>query len=396
MNTHQPVTSGARPRRAFRPSPLFRTALAAALLLCAGSLAMAAEPAPSLVKVFEAGQGGYDTYRIPAIIVTQKGALLAFCEGRKNSASDSGDIDLVLRRSADNGVTWGPMQVVVDDGDSTCGNPVPIVDRNTGTIVLPFTKNKGSEKEDQIMKGEVPPRSVWVTRSRDEGATWSKPVEISAQVRPPDWRWYATGPCHGIQLADGRLVVPCNHSTGPKIDQVYSHVIFSEDGGVSWKLGGSAEGGTDESTVVELANGALYLNMRNNHGTNCRAYAVSQDKGMTWSPTSDDATLVEPVCQGSVLRLSTEQKGGKNRVLFANPASKRRENLTVRLSYDECKSWPVAKTLWPGPAAYSDLVASADGAIGCLFECGDKKAYETITYACFSLVWLSDGADLLP
>ena len=153
------------------------------------------------------------------------------------------------------------------------------------------------------------------------------------------------------------------------------------------------EGRTDECTVVELADGSLYLNMRTYRNTRHRAIAVSHDRGTTWMPVTDDDTLIEPVCQASALRLSTEKSHGKNRVLFSNPSSTRRENLTVRLSYDECKTWPISKVLWAGPSAYSDLVVAADGKIGCLFECGEKKAYETLTLALFTLEWLTDGAD---
>ncbi len=330
----------------------------------------AADPGVKKVTVYQSGSGGYHTYRIPAIAVTRQGTLLAFCEGRKGSQSDSGNIDLLLRRSTDHGQTWLPVETVVDDGNQTCGNPCPIVDRRTGVVVLLFCKNRGSDNEGQVLRGEVPPRSVWVTVSRDDGVTWSKPVEISSQVRKPNWRWYATGPCHGIQLADGRLVAPCDHSTSNDDKGLHSHVIFSDDAGATWKLGGVQPGHTDESTVVELNDGALYLNVRNYRPAHRRAFSFSHDRGTTWSPLDDDPALIEPRCQGSVLSLSTQKSAGRNRVLFSNPASDKRENLTVRLSYDECKTWPVAKAVWPGPAAYSDLVVAADGSIGCLFECG--------------------------
>ena len=348
---------------------------------------------PAQIPVFVSGEGGYDTYRIPALAITAKGTLLAFCEGRKGSSADYGDIDLLLRRSTDNGRTWQPAQVLVDDGESTCGNPCPMVDRRTGAVVLLITKNNANERESQIMKGEAAPRTVWVLKSSDDGITWSTPVDISAQVRRPDWRWYATGPCHGIQLADGRLVAPCDHSTGPRKEEMFSHVIYSDDGGATWNIGGQLESRTDESVAVELTDGTLYLNARNRRDRNRRAYALSQDRGITWSAVADDETLVEPVCQGSALRLSTAADGGKNRVLFSNPASTKRESMTVRISYDECKTWPVAKVLWPGPSAYSDLVVAADGQIGCLYERGEKSPYESIIFARCSLEWLTDGAD---
>lgn len=345
------------------------------------------------MPLFEAGQGGYHTYRIPALALTANGTVLAFCEGRLEGQADAGNIDILLRRSTDHGRTWDAPRVIVDDGADTCGNPCPILERESGTLLLLFCKNKGAENEDMIFSGEASPRSVWLTKSSDHGATWTQPVEISPQVRKPGWRWYATGPGHGIQLADGTLVAPCNHSDGPDDDWMHSHVILSEDGGASWKIGGIEEKRTDESTVLELADGSLYHNMRSYRGKNRRAISFSRDKGLTWAPVTEDETLIDPVCQGSVLRLSTESSGGKNRVLFSNPASKKRENLTVRLSEDECKTWPVGKTLWPGPSAYSDLVVLGDKSIGCLYERGENNYRENLTFARFTLEWLTDGKD---
>lgn len=364
------------------------------LLACTAAVAQAPESdAPRMTPLFQAGDAGVDTYRIPALAITTKGTLLAFCEARWKSSSDTGNIDLVMRRSTDNGATWEPMATLVNDGDNVCGNPCPIVDQKTGDIILLITKNIGSEHQGQIMKGEAAPRTPWMLRSNDDGVTWSAPVDISAQARKPDWRWYATGPGHGIQLTGGRLVAPCDHSTGPEDADLHSHVIFSDDGGNTWQVGGVLPGTTDESIAVELANGDLYLNMRNMRGDHRRYISTSPDNGATWTPVRMDSALIEPVCQASVLRLSTEKEVGKNRILFSNPASEKRENLTVRVSYDECATWPVGKTLWAGPAAYSDLVVCPDKSIGCLFERGEKSPYETITFAQFPLEWLTDGKD---
>ncbi len=344
--------------------------------------------------VFVRQQGGYDTYRIPAIVVTRKGTLLAFCEGRKSGQGDSGNIDLVLKRSVDGGKNWTPMIAIVDDGGHTCGNPAPVVDRKTGTIWLPFTKNRGDIHEKQILKGQGT-RDIWVTKSDDDGLTWSKPVEITASVRKPGWRWYATGPCHSIQLRNGKMVIPCDHSLDPDFSNWYSHVFFSDNGGKTWKLGGSAGGYTNESTIVELMDGSLYLNMRSYKGTHRRMVAYSRDEGMTWTEPKDDPFLIEPRCQASVIRYTGTDDYKKNRILFSNPASIKRENMTVRLSYDETKTWGVSKTFDPGPSAYSDLVILPDGTIGCLYERGEKSAYETISFARFTLDWLTDGEDTL-
>jgi len=330
---------------------------------------------PKQARVFVAGEGGYHTYRIPAILVSPKGTVLAFCEGRRNSGSDHGDIDLVLRRSSDHGATFGPMQVVwTEAGDVTVGNPCPVVDASTGTIWLLFCRDNDD---------------VFVTHSTDDGATWAAPREITQDVKSADWSWYATGPVHGIQLESGRLLIPCDHRIrGSKT--MYSHVVYSDDHGATWRLGGVLDEKTDECTAVQTADGAVYLNMRSYHGKRCRAVARSADGGETWSEVALDENLVEPTCQASVLRLSTAADGGKNRVLFSNPASTERVSMTVRVSYDECKTWSPGRVLHHGPSAYCDLAAASDGTVLCFYERGAQHAYETITLARFGLAWLED------
>ena len=316
-------------------------------------------------KLFTSGVDGYHTYRIPAIVVATDGTILAFCEGRKNSARDDGDIDLVLKRSFDNGNTWQNMQIIADDGDNTMGNPCPVVDRDTSVIWLPLCKNN-----DQ----------VYVMKSENNGATWSDPVDITKDVKLPSWGWYATGPGHGIQLANGRLVIPCDHREG-KI--MHSHVFYSDDHGCSWKLGGILGEDTNECEVVETRDGSLYINMRSYKGNNRRAYAWSQDGGITWSEVFEDDTLIEPVCQSSIVRYD------ENRVLFSNPANTKREKMTVRVSYDECRTWTVSKVLNPGPSGYSDLAIAPDMTICCLYERGESDYRETITFVQFNIEWLN-------
>ena len=328
--------------------------------------------------IFKAGKGGYHTYRIPAILVTQKGTALAFCEGRKNSGSDIGNIDLVLRTSRDGGVTWDAMRVIHDDGENTIGNPCPILDRDTGVVWLLFCRNN---------------QQVFVTSSSDDGQTWAAPAEITKDVKPADWGWYATGPCHGIQLRSGRMLAPCDHKVvGPAPNHRYSHVIYSDDHGKTWKLGGSLPDGTDECVAVEGDDGAVYLNTRGDH-KNGRAVAWSRDGGLTWSEVRHDAVLQEPVCQGSAVRLTGAEKHGKSRILFSNPGALFRVNMTVRLSYDGCQTWAVSRSLWEGPSAYSDLCVLPDMKIGCLYERGKWRPYETITFALFDLPWLTAGKD---
>lgn len=354
-------------------------AAAVAFLLALSAAGRTAEV--KQVPVFVSGQDGYHTYRIPALLVTKKGTLLAFCEGRKNSSSDTGHIDLLLQRSFDGGQTWVKRQLVWNDGGNTCGNPCPVQDARTGTIWLLLTHNLGSDTEEQILNGTSKgTRTVWVSKSDDEGATWSQPVEITQDVKRPDWTWYATGPGIGIQLPSGRLVVPCDHQVaGTRVQQ--ANVIFSDDAGKSWKLGGVVGPKCDEAQVVELRDGRVMLNIRSYRGNHRRLVALSKDGGLTFSELHEDAHLIEPVCQGSILRYPGAQGG----ILFSNPASTKRERMTVRLSRDEGCSWPLSRVLHDGPSAYSCLGVLPDGTIACLYERGERSAYETITLARFTI-----------
>ena len=368
------------------------TAFPFLIALALGSLLPAAKAQPKADReasldeqpIFTAGEGGYHTYRIPSLIVTKQGTLLAFCEGRKNGRGDTGDIDLLLRRSRDGGKTWGKMQVVWDDGTNTCGNPCPVIDAATGTIWLLLTHNLGKDTEAEIVGGTSEgSRTVWISKSSDDGVTWSKPVDITKDVKSPEWTWYATGPGIGIQTKSGRLVVPCD-SKSEKGKVRESHVIYSDDHGTTWKLGGVVGPGCNESQVAELDDGTLLLNMRSYQANNRRLIATSKDGGVTFTKPVEDKTLIEPVCQASLIRVP----GEKNTLLFNNPASTKRENMTVRLSRDGGKTWPVSRLLYSGPAAYSCLAVLADGGIACLYERGEKSPYEKMTFARFSKGWL--------
>jgi sialidase-1 len=333
--------------------------------------------------VWRAGADGYHTYRIPALLATRRGTLLAFCEGRRASTSDSGDIDLLLKRSTDGGRTWSEQALIADFGSDTVGNPCPVEDRETGDVWLPLTSNPGNLTEREIEKDSARgTRRVWMMRSRDDGRSWSKPADITAPAKDPGWGWYATGPGNGIQLRSGRLVIPCDHRRFEGQAR-HSHVIYSDDHGRNWKIGGSAQPDTNECAVVELRDGSLLLNMRNYSGTNRRALARSRDGGLTWGEFREDEALIEPVCQASLIRYD------RGRLLFSNPASKKRERLAVRVSEDDGRSWAHSRVLHEGPSAYSSLVLLRGGQVGCLYECGEKSPYETITMARFGLAWIT-------
>lgn len=347
--------------------------------------------------LFVSGQDGYFRYRIPALATTLQGTILAFCEARKFTGRDSDQIDLFLRRSLDGGRTFSEVQVVATEHDWVCGNPAPVVDRDTGTIWLLLCKNHRYGDETMICEGRAP-RTVWVTHSDDDGATWREPTEITSQVKPDDWSWYATGPGHGLHLRSGRLVIPCDHIVlrdGNRQDPHHSHVVYTDDHGATWRVGGIVSPGTNECTAFEDAQGRLCVNCRNQYwlaeGGNYRAVAWSHDGGLTFSPAVHDAALLEPICQASIYRWADE-RGGRDLVLFSNPASRTRDHMTVRLSRDGGQTWPLARLLHAGPAAYSDLCITHEGQICCLYERGRGGPYEAISLARFSFEWLSAGS----
>jgi hypothetical protein len=337
-------------------------------------------------ELWTSGKGSH-TYRIPAITKTTKGTLLAFCEARRSGGGDAGDIDLVGKRSTDGGKTWSDTQTIWNDAGNTCGNPCPVVDAQTGTIHLLMTWNLGSDTEKMICeRSSKDTRRVFVSRSTDDGLSWSKPEEITNAVKKPDWTWYATGPGNGIQLGSGRLVIPCDHKTG-KPGEYFSHVIYSDDHGTSWQLGGIVPcDKANECAVAERADGSLVLNMRNaDREKRYRLVATSADGGTTWSQAQADGQLPEPICQASLIRL------GNGGFLFSNPGNTQHRSLmTVRLSQDEGASWGVTRILASGPAAYSSLVQVDADTAACLYEGGTSSPYETITLALIPLRWFTN------
>ncbi len=359
----------------------------------AGEAAGGEEPFLHESDLFVSGQDGYHTYRIPTMVISKKGTVLVFCEGRKTGISDAGDIDLLLRRSFDGGKSWGKTRLVHEEGGATkitIGNPCPVVDAR-GTIHLVFCRNN---------------RRAFHMKSTDDGATFSRPVEITATFRAFDLKWdrLGTGPVHGIQTGSGRIILPVwlwdTHQRGER-----SEVIHSDDSGATWSPGGIVPLKTEkynECTVLETADGSLLLNLRIegakkwNEGIGKRAVARSIDGGQTWTEARLSDELLCPVCQAAMVRLTRAGAHGKNRILFSNPAnSSTRDHMTVRLSYDEGRSWPVAKLLHAGPSSYSDLAVTKDMTILCVYEGGRKHRREWLRLARFNLQWLTDGKDRL-
>lgn len=361
----------------------------------AGSADRAAAP-PQTIPLWTSGQDGYHTYRIPALLVTPRDTVLAFCEGRKTSHRDHGDLDLVVKRSQDGGRTWTPQQIVHEEGgdaEITIGNPCPVVDAASGTVWLPFCRDN---------------RRVLVTSSSDDGRTWTPPRDLSDAVTRPDWTWVATGPGIGIQLRRGphagRLVIPCDHRRKlPDGSQEHnSHMMFSDDGGRTWAIGAAIQTGGNECQVIERADGTLLVNARmQGDFRGYRGIATSTDGGQTFTPLAVDRALPCPLCQGSLVRYAEPDASGPGLLLFSNPRppagtvdgpNRSRVDLTVRLSRDDGRTWPVARRLHAGPAAYSSLARLADGTILCLYEAGTERYHEGIRLARFAPEWLTAAA----
>lgn len=347
------------------------------------------------IRIEDAGQytlyrsqsNGYHTYRIPALAVTKQGTLLAFCEGHKEKLADNGWIDMLVKRSADNGITWSEQQVIWTDPRNTCGNPSPVVDLDTGAIWLLMSWNYGDSRRNHIVDTT---RRVFVTCSTDDGHTWAKPREITDDVKLTNWIWYATGPGAGIQKQKapcaGRLIIPCDH--GKIENECRSHIIYSDDHGKSWRLGGHVPREPEtECEVVEMADGRLMLNMRSYHrARKTRQVAFSRDGGLTWEDQHFDQTLIDSICQASIRRYAWPVPGRSGLILFSNPASRdQRVKMTLRASFDDGVTWPFQKTLHEGPSAYSDLAVLGNGEIACLFESGEQSPYERLTLARFSV-----------
>jgi sialidase-1 len=326
---------------------------------------------PFRTVLYAQGTEGYNTFKIPTMITAPNGAILAFAEARTEHKDDWSKTDIVVRKSYDKGTTWTPLRVLASEGNLVMGNACPVTDRNTGYIWLIFCKQNDR---------------VFTMHSNDNGESWTKPIDITKDVKPGDWTWYATGPSHGIQLKDGTLVIPADHIVRRKMQ---GHVIYSKDGGRTWRLGGTIPTG-EEGTLAELDNGDLYINIRPVK-PGYRVTAVSRDKGLTWSDVSYDKALPDPACQGNLIKI---EKPGGSLYLFTNPADTlHREKMTVRMSDDGCKTWSKSKVLYEGLASYSalSLIDAKNGIIGCIFERGANFYAEEIVFTRFPLGYLDDA-----
>ena len=376
---------------------LLAALLLAALLLAAASLT-AAEPQFS--DIFVNKTDGYAVFRIPSVVVTKKGTVLAFAEGRKNMG-DQAQNKIVLKRSTNGGAAWGALQLIHDDGANSLNNPTALVAANGRVFLMwqriPAHMNEGSKDTATGFEGEKIYRTFLVT-SDDDGATWSKPREVTRGTkRETGATTVCSGPGIGIQLTrgphKGRLIVPFNEGPYGKWN---NYAAYSDDNGATWRCGENVPGALqangrsqlNEVQMAELSDGSVRLDSRQFGGGASRKTAVSKDGGATWSPAQNMLGMRDPSCMASILRYSFDG-GAQGRLLHSGPDSGKRDTGTIYLSTDDGATWPVKRVLWPGGFAYSVLTRFADGTVGCLFE-ADNCA--RIVFARFTLDWLLEGS----
>lgn len=371
----------------------------------------------------------YHSFRIPSLVRTRANTLLAFAEGRAASNRDHGNINLLLKRSTDNGQTWSALGEVVGRTQATWGNPTAVVDRVTGTVWLflsynpPGTSESGADGTTPITRWDQ--RRVFLTSSTDDGVSWADPVDLTEQLKPKThadgrvWAWDAVGPGVGVQLTNGWLVVPAQ-----------SRNLISRDHGVTWtqvpitdSATGARQEGTGESTVLQLADGRLYRNDRaagywkDTDAATKRRWVTRGTVEGAFDRFRADNGLPDPRNEASIMRYNTD---APSRIVFLNSAStSTRTAMRVRISTDEAVTWTCSRPLndlplppsrtagWGGLGAgdvreggYSSLARTNDFHIGALVEVNENAAnagttltsHRSIVFRKFNLPWVLAGS----
>lgn len=354
---------------------------------------------PRFSDVFVSGADGYVSIRIPSVVISKKGTVLAFAEGRQKP-TDQAENDIILKRSTDAGATWGGLQLIQDDGANSLNNPTAVV-TSSGKIILMYQRIPAHLKERSKntgtgYEGNDIYRTLVVT-SEDDGVTWSAPRDVTRETKRPTLaNTICSGPGIGIQLTrgnhKGRILIPFNEGPYHKWN---NYAVFSDDDGATWKCGDNVPGvmvtddklgeksQVNEVQIAELSDGGIALNSRQYDGSKVRKISTSTDGGQTWSSVADAPELTDPGCMASLLRYSFDDAEGA--MLYSGPDSPDRSNDTIRLSSDDARSWPTKKILYPGGFAYSVLTKLPDGRVGCLFE---ADGYKRCVFATFTTDWV--------
>lgn len=353
-----------------------------------------------------AGQDNVHTYRIPGLITTNAGTLIAIYDIRYNNSKDlQEDIDIGMSRSTDGGQSWEPMKVIMDMGEwggrpqrlNGTGDPCILYDHFTGTLWVAALWMSGSHHEKMLWWDSKPGMTPEETgqfilaKSTDDGISWSDPVNITSQIKDPSWQLLLAGPRRGLTLSDGTLVFPVQYKSDLGVQALdggqytcQSTIVYSTDKGKTWQIGTGAKPNTTEAQAVELSDGSIMLNMRDDLNRaakdkgNGRAVAISRDLGKNWAlhPSSNHA-LIEPNCMASLI--SANVKAGRKTIpvlFFSNPSHpSERRNLTLKASTDEGSTWLAENQVLLNEETgfgYSCLTITKDKCVGILYE-GERE-----------------------
>jgi sialidase-1 len=368
-------------------------------LMCISASWTWALDAPERTVLFNMGDYDSQYWRIPALVTAADNSLVAVVDKRGSSLGDlPNTISIMSRRSTDNGKNWSEPVVVAQGGNGkTYGDPAVVLDKKTGNLICMFVGDQGLWNATPYNR-----QGIYVSKSTDNGVSWSEPVAITDQVYANHSSWYAgfAGSGHGLCLKDGRLMfVLAIRATSATGVPLHNYAIYSDDGGDNWTLSTNAAttaGG--EAKVVELENGDILMSIRNPSKGN-RIFCKSTDRGQTWGKAYFETELKDPACNGDIIRYSystDEGSEGKSRLLHSLPESTTtRENVTIYLSEDDGETWPIKKRLVDGYSAYSSLTVLSDGTIGALVEEGKwdsnlpgEDGFQLVFYR-FTMDWLT-------
>lgn len=368
-------------------------------LMCISASWTWASDAPERTVLFNMGDYDSQYWRIPALVTAADNSLVAVVDKRGSSLGDlPNTISIMSRRSTDNGKNWSEPVVVAQGGNGkTYGDPAVVLDKKTGNLICMFVGDQGLWNATPYNR-----QGIYVSKSTDNGVSWSEPVAITDQVYANHSGWYAgfAGSGHGLCLKDGRLMfVLAIRATSATGVPLHNYAIYSDDGGDNWTLSTNAATTVgDEAKVVELEDGDILMSIRNPSKGN-RIFCKSTDRGQTWGKAYFETELKDPACNGDIIRYSystDEGSEGKSRLLHSLPESTTtRENVTVYLSEDDGETWPIKKRLVDGYSAYSSLTVLPDGTIGALVEEGKwdsnlpgEDGFQLVFYR-FTMDWLT-------
>jgi sialidase-1 len=346
--------------------------------------------AKTIVTLFKPGDTESKNFRIPSLVCTVKGTLIALADRRPNGGKDlPADIDLAIRRSTDNGKTWTPIQTIIDlPAPNGASDAAMLVDRKTGHIWIAFTVgyNAGIAQAQKGLTGRTAVSHLLC--SEDDGMTWSKPINIGPQVKDPEFKWMGFGPGAGSSMADGTLTFSC-YANKDGVKDLFAFAIISEDNGKTWKRTEPYTTYTCESQMVALSDGRWMACARDRKRGGTRMVAYSSDRGKTWTPMAPEPQLPCPQCQAGLIRI-THPNAPKGLLIYTGPQAKAtgRANGMVRISDDDGKTWQYNQLIVSGSFAYSTPTLLSDGRLGVIYE----HDHQEMRYLSVDLGTLTNGA----